>query len=162
MKKAFVCVLLGLFSLPAFANDGGIASIQVDQIKMQALTSEGEVARKIANPNFKITVKGGEAKKLQAILPSDITVMTAVYPELEKAYNESFKTLAVYSKGANGVTGKMLIISCSDAEMVHDEDGPKIVKTGKTECRITIEPSVAGLEEEMAGPLEPFEPKMCK
>ena len=68
MKKLIAVLSLVSMSATVFANDGGIAAIKVDQIKMRetAIKNGQEVIiKKIVNPSFTITLEGGEAKKLQ-------------------------------------------------------------------------------------------------
>lgn len=167
MKKTIlVSATIALASMLAQANDGGIAAIKVDQIKMRetAIKNGEEVlVRKIANPRFTITIEGGEAKKLQQILPSQVSVITAINPKIEKDYNESFKALGVYSLKSKNATSKGLLISCSDATL--SEDGAKVTKTGKSVCTIEIQgfDEVEGVYPgDMFGDSPEFKPKSCK
>lgn len=164
MKKIMAIISLVLTSSVAFANDGGIAAIKVDQIKMrETAIKDGKevVVKKIATPHFKITIEGGEAKKLQQILPSQVSVITSMYPEIAKDFKESFKTLGIYSEASKAASGKGITISCSDATL--NDEGNKVIKTGKSVCTISIEGYAK--DESPAdsfGDLQPFEPKSCQ
>ena len=163
MKKIIAMVSLLVISSTVIANDGGTAAIKVDQIKMRetAIKNGQEVTvKKIASPRYTITINGGEAEKLQQILPSMSSVFTTMYPESEKLYNDSFKSLGIYSEKSNGVSGKAISISCADA--VLNDEGTKITKTGKSECVIRIEAIEDGGESDIYGDVQTFEPKMCK
>ncbi len=171
MKKWILLLALTSATSASFANDGGIAAIKVDQIKMRetAFKNGQEVlVKKIALPRYQITLEGGEAAKLQKILPSQSSVLTSVQPEIKGAYEESFKSLGIYSDKSKEATSKVIDISCSDAEIktvpgkTSEEETYKVVKTGKTVCTITIE----GSEDDMApiqfGDMMEFNPKTCK
>ena len=160
MKRFVMALALLMMTAPALANDGGVAAITVDQIKMKELDSNHELKRKIANPNFEITLSGGEAKKLQQILPSMISVITAMQPELKKQYDETFKSLGIMSNASNGVTAKLMGITCSDGEVVSGSDGKMAIrKNGKTTCTISIN---TGLQADSFGETQVFEPKVCR
>ncbi|RYZ63473.1 MAG: hypothetical protein EOP05_23505 [Proteobacteria bacterium] len=137
MKFALAFVAL-MIAAPAFANDGGVAAIKVSEIKMREYNEQGQEVKRIANPNYKITFKGGEAAKLQKILPSTVSVITAIQPELAKAYAETFKTLGIYSGASQGIKSKVITINCSNGELVPNGDKSKIVKKSETECSIEI------------------------
>lgn len=154
-----------MFSAAAQANDGGVAAIKVSEIKMRELsTKTGEVIKSHKNPSFKILINGGEAKKLQKILPSTSSVLTAMQPELEKQFNETFKTLGIYSNKSNAATSKVITISCNDGELVPVGETGKLMiqKKAATECEITIN----GVEDEYAGDqfgdMQEFNPKTCQ
>lgn len=140
MKRFVVALALLMIAVPSLANDGGVAAISVDQIKMREMKSSGEIKQKIARPSFDIQLEGGEAKKLQQILPSEFSVITMMQPELTKEFNSTFKTLAIQSKDANGVTGKVIQIQCRDGELVSNANSDKLAikKLGKTICLISI------------------------
>ncbi len=162
MKFALAFVAL-MIAAPAFANDGGIAAIKVSEIKMREYNDQGKEVKRISNPNFRITLKGGEAKKLQQILPSTVSVVTAMQPELKKAYDETFKELGIYSTESQGVKGKTISISCADGVLKADpKDNSKmmIVKSKESECSITIMGSSS--DESVAdyfGDMQTFAPK---
>jgi hypothetical protein len=170
MKKLMLALTLGLAATSAQANDGGIAAIKVDQIKMRETklnqsTGEEEVVRRIANPSFTITISGGEAEKLQQILPSEVSVLTAMQPELAAEFNKSFKSLGVYSDKTTGVTGKVITISCSDAELkqVKDTDKYKVQKKAQSTCTIRIQGLAEGADgADSMGDAQTFEPKACR
>jgi hypothetical protein len=162
MKK--LIVLMSLISVSAFANDGGIAAIKVDQIKMREIgLKDGQevILKKIVNPSYKIIIEGGEAAKLQKILPSQVSVITSMVPSIKKDFDQTFKSLGIYSDKSAAASSKVLTISCSDGEFNSNYD--KIIKTGKSVCTITIN----GLTEEDAsaadyfGDAQKFEPKTC-
>lgn len=164
----FVCLaLLSLISFGAFANDGGVAGVKVSEIKMreyQVNNGQESELRRIVKPNFKIFFSGGEARQLQKALPSVYSVLTSMQPEIAEIFNESFKTLAIYSDKSDAASSKIINISCNDAEMKFDDNGKvRIVKTGKSTCEITIN----GLENDenvndYLGDVSPFEPKTCE
>lgn len=165
MKKIMAIIsLVFTSSLVVLANDGGIAAIEVNQIKMRetAIKNGKEVVvKKIANPRFTITLEGGEAKKLQQILPSQTSVITSLYPEIARDYNESFKTLGIYSEASNAASSKGIVITCSDATL--DSEKNKVIKTGKSVCTISIQ----GYAKEESpvdnmGDIHTFEPKSCR
>ncbi len=161
MKNIIATISLIFTSPVLFANDGGIAAIKVDQIKMrETAIKEGKevVVKKIAHPHFTIRFEGGEAKKLQQILPSQVSVITSIYPEIAKDFNESFKTLGIYSEASKAATGKGIIISCSDATL--NDEGNKVIKTGKSVCTINIEGYAKDESpSDNFGDLQPFDPK---
>ena len=164
MKKMITILGLAFMSSTVFANDGGIAAIKVDQIKMRETAlknGQDVVVRKIVNPSFTITLEGGEAKKLQQILPSVSSVITAMNPQIAKDYNESFKSLGIYSDTSKEASSKGLTISCSDA--VLNDAGDQITKTGKSVCTITIRGFSDGESAtDSYGDMMKFEPKSCK
>jgi hypothetical protein len=170
MKKLMLMLTLGLAAASAQANDGGIAAIKVNEIKMReaqinAKTGKEEVVRRIVNPNFTILIEGGEAEKLQKILPSEISVLTAMQPEIAAAFNASFKTLGIYSDKTAGASGKVITISCSDAELNYQEKTQKykIQKKGKSTCKITIQgvPEGADIGNQL-GDIQEFNPSSCR
>ena len=143
-------LFLALFAMPAFANDGGIAAIKVSQIKMREYkfnksTGKEEEVRRINSPYFKIMVEGEEADRLQKILPSERNVLTSMYPDLAKEFNDTFKSLGIYNNDlkSNGkvlVSSKVLTTACNSGELKFPEDGgkPNIVKRGQSNCVISI------------------------
>lgn len=149
----------------SMANDGGVAAIKVNEIRMREYKYENykeKEVRRISKPNFKITFSGGEAAKLQKILPSTVSVLTAMQPELKKAYEESFKTLGIYSEASNGVTSKVISISCSDADLVSaGNDKMKIVKKGQSSCEISIVGAEGDGASDYFGDMQEFVPA-CK
>jgi hypothetical protein len=172
MKFQALAVLSGLFvsatllgSL-ASANDGGVAAIKVNDIRMREYAiqngQEKEIKR-IAKPNFKITFSGGEAKKLQQVLPSEYSVITGMQPELKDKFNETFKTLGIYSDKSATVSGKLITINCVDGDLVpiEGQDGKsKIVKRAQTDCTLSIT-EVENAQDEL-GDISTFEPPVCK
>lgn len=145
MKNIFQILLVGIISFPvfAFANDGGIAAIRVHDIRMREYKFEDgteKEIRRIVKPNFKITFKGGEAAKLQQTLPSEVSVITGMQPEIAGQFNATFKSLGVYNHASADVSAKALTISCNDGSLVPiGETGKfKIVKKPETECTISI------------------------
>lgn len=163
LALAFVTMSSGL----AFANDGGIAAIKVDQIKMRETryqNGEEVIVKKYVEPNFTITFEGGEAEKLQKILPSELSVITAIDPSIEKQFNETFKTLGIYADKSAAASAKILTISCSNGELSFLEDGKaSIKKSGKTKCTIKIGGDAkAESLSEYFGDIGEFEPKTCQ
>jgi hypothetical protein len=158
---------LQLISPSLFANDGGIAAIKVNELRMREekfneKTNKLETVRKIANPNFVITFSGGEAKKLQKILPSKVSVLTLAQPELASVYNESFKTLGIYSDRTSKVSAKALSIRCWDAEEIYAGDRASIKKLPETKCEISIEGVPRDIDpSDLFGNLQSFEPAVC-
>ncbi len=161
MKK--LILLMSLVSVSAFANDGGISAIKVDQIRMREVGyKDGQevVVKKIVTPSYKIIIEGGEAAKLQKILPPQVSVLTAMNPGMKKDYENSFKSLGIYSDKSGTASSKIISISCSDAKMNDNYD--KVIKTGKSVCTISIQ----GLTENESavdyfGDVQKFEPKTC-
>jgi hypothetical protein len=120
MKILALCLFLPLM---ANANDGGIAGIKVSEIKMREYQEKNGVekeVRRIADPNFKIVFTGEQADRLQQILPSELSVISAMQPELAEEFNRTFKTLGVYNEAVKNSAGKVLVsaklltISCND------------------------------------------------
>lgn len=166
MKLSTVIATLGLLSsLQTFANDGGIAAIKVESIKMREVAmKDGEevIVKRISNPSYKIVIEGGEAAKLQKILPSESSVYPAMYPEQAKVYNESFKALGIYNDKTNTASAKIIDISCTDAKIEEANDKSKVVKLGKTTCTISINASSTDIvDPENFGDMQTFEPKTC-
>lgn len=133
----------GFAGAMAFANDGGVVAIKVNDIRMREYKLEDGVekeVRRIVKPNFKITFSGGEAAKLQKVLPSQISVITSMQPEIADQFAQSFKTLGIYSDKSPQVSSKVVTINCVDADLqsVGDEGRVKIVKKGQSECSIEI------------------------
>ncbi len=123
----------------AHANDGGTAAIKVSEIKMREYNDRGQEKKRITNPNFRIFITGEEAAKLQYILPSQVSVVTAMNPAIKDEYNRTFKALGIYNE-ASSVTSKVVMISCSDGELkTGGNDLPYIVKAAQSSCEITIQ-----------------------
>lgn len=163
MKKMFL--LITLLATSAFANDGGIASIKVDAIRMREfkfVDGKEVITNRIAAPSHKILIEGAEAKKLQKILPSVFSVITAIQPDLKAQFDDSFKSLGIYSNDSQIAKGKALEISCSDADLVSlGNDKYKVVKNGKPSCTITINSNDPSVGPDW-GDSSTFEPKVCK
>ncbi len=139
--KSIIIVALSLGLNTVYANDGGVAAIQVSEIKMREYDKRGNEVRRLTEPHFKIFFSGNEAKKLQKILPSQSSVVTTMNPAIASKYAETFKTLGIYSE-ASAVTSKVLMISCSDGEMVTNAAGkPDVKKSAETTCEISIDAS---------------------
>lgn len=143
MKKMILLGAMILGSFSALANDGGVVAIKVNDIRMREYKYEDGVEkeiRRIIKPQFKITFQGGEAAKLQKILPSQLSVITSMQPEIKNEFDKSFKTLGIYSEKSTQVSAKVLTVTCVDAdiESVGDEGKVKIVKKGQSECTIEI------------------------
>lgn len=167
MKKIFLG--LTLLSAVAMANDGGMAAIKVDAIRMREVKYDDmgkEVTVKsFTNPSHKIIIEGKEALKLQKILPPTVSVITMMQPELAKSYAESFRALGIYSDDSKVAKSKVLSIDCSDAELktINEKTGKMgIVKTGKPTCTISIYGSENGAAGDNFGDIQDFEPKVCK
>lgn len=165
--KQLVLSLITLFSLSAFANDGGIAAIKVSDIRMREYeirNGQEQELRRIVKPNFKILVNGEEAAKLQKILPPVLSVITGMQPEIADQFNESFKTLGIYSKASNVASAKYITIECNDADLKSDGSGKiTIVKKSRSECTIEIRGLDANEEiGDYFGDVNPFEPKTCQ
>lgn len=155
-----------MFSAAAQANDGGVAAIKVSEIKMREVDQRtGEVVKSHKNPSFKILITGGEAKKLQKVLPSTVSVITAMQPELKKDYDDTFKSLGIYNETSNAATSKVITISCADGELVRigDTDKFKVEKSAQSECEITINgvPSTEAASDYF-GDMQEFKPKTCQ
>jgi len=167
--KIFICLLL----LPLFAsaNDGGIAGIKVSEIKMREYQEKDGVekeVRRIADPNFRIVFSGEQADRLQQILPSVLSVITGMQPEIADEFNRTFKSLGVYneavknSSGKTLVSAKLLTISCNDGELVPgDNENMKIVKAGESRCQISIISTGEQSPTEWNN-ISEFEPGTCK
>ena len=163
MNKFMLIFTIILSATISHANDGGIAAIKVNQIKMRetAFKNGHEViVRKITKPSFVISFEGGEAEKLQKVLPSEVSVITSMHPEIAEAYAQSFKALGIYSKPSSAATPKALQISCSDATL--SNSGDAVIKTGKTVCTITVMSNEDGQAEDLFGGMQNFDPKVCK
>jgi hypothetical protein len=173
--KTYGLILAALaLSVPALANDGGIASLKVQEIKMREYAlkdGDRKEVKRIANPDFTIFVNGAEANKLQKILPPTRSVFTAMYPKLAKEYNETFKSLGIYSdatkdgSGKTLVTSKVITISCDDGEIQGlDNNNPRIVKRGSTRCQVQINAVPEGTyPEDYLGDTDSFDPaEVCR
>lgn len=166
MKKMIAILALVSTSSTVFANDGGIAAIKVDQIKMREMAiknGEQVIVNRISKPSYKIIIEGGEAAKLQKILPSTSSVFTGMHPGEAKTYKESFKSLGIYSDKSTEASGKAITISCSDAVIgvIGGSDDDRVIKTGKSVCTIEINAVEEGADL-MFGDMQTFEPKSCK
>ena len=144
---AFSVLSVGL-SFPALANDASVASIRVDEIRMReyGIQNGREVElRRLTHPNFRMTFSGGEARKLQSILPSlkGAVIANPQYMDNPQDYFDSFKSLVVYSDPSvsqrTGVTNKGIQIHCNDGEMVDLPNGRvRVRKLDKSTCTISI------------------------
>ena len=165
MKLSGLIAVLAFTTL-AHANDGGMAGIKVSEIKMREYAlknGERVIKKRITNPNFQITIKGSEARKLQMILPSTFNVLTSIQPELAEIYKDSFKALGIFSEKSAGASSKFVSIDCSDADQIQVGDKVKIVKRKPEDATCTI--SINGsndIEDPDFGDMMPFEPKVCK
>lgn len=163
MKKLLLAATM-LASVLVQANDGGVAAIKVDQIRMREtalINGSDTIVKRIAKPSYSIVIEGGEAAKLQKILPSTVSVFTGMFPDQAQAYKDSFKQLGIYNEASKGITSKVLSISCSDATF--NSAGNKVVKTGKSVCTITINAVEDGVSaSDSFGDAQTFEPKTCK
>lgn len=169
-SKILVGLLLTILGAQAFANDGGMAAIKVKEIKMRSMQLKNSQWKEepVLNPHYKIVISGEEASKLQKILPSQVSVVTAMQPEIKDAYNESFKALGVYNKAVkNGnqvqVYPKVLTISCADATLDSDGNGKmRVSKTGQSECVIEIHKIEKDDDAaDYFGDAQTFEPGQC-
>lgn len=143
MTKIILLGSLVFASATAFANDGGVVAIKVNDIRMREYKYEDGMekeVRRIVKPQFKITFTGGEAAKLQKILPSQVSVITSMQPEIADAFAKSFKTLGIYSDKTPQVTSKIVTINCVDADLesIGETGKVKLVKKGQSECSIEI------------------------
>jgi hypothetical protein len=151
----------------SYANDGGIAVIKVNEIKMREykiINHEETEVRRIADPYYKISLKGGEAAKLQKILPSIASVITTMQPELKEQFEKTFKNLGLYNPVKEGVSEKVMTVECNDGQLVQTAAGKwKIVKANESTCKISIYPrKVVGDNGDIFGDEFPWEPKSCK
>lgn len=166
MKRILiVCqIIIGIQSL--YANDGGIAVIKVDEIKMREykIKNHEEVEiRRIADPHYKIIIKGDEASKLQKVLPSVASVITVMQPELKEVFDQTFKSLGIYNPKKPGISEKVMTLDCYDGELKLEGEKYKIVKAPESTCKISIYPrSVVGDNGDVFGDGFPWEPKTCK
>ena len=150
----------------AYANDGGIAVIKVNEIKMREYKlinhQETEIKR-ITNPYYKIVIKGDEAVKLQKILPSEASVITVMQPELKIPFEETFKNLGIYNPAKPGISEKVMTFECNNGQLKLVNDKYIIVKSPDTTCTISIYPrTVVGENGDIFGAEFPWEPKSCK
>ncbi|MGZ3789343.1 MAG: hypothetical protein ACXVLQ_12520 [Bacteriovorax sp.] len=149
-----------------YANDGGIAVIKVNEIKMreyQLINNQETEVRRIPNPYYKIILKGAEAAKLQKVLPSVASVITVMQPELKKVFEETFKNLGIYNPPKEGISEKVMTFECNDGELKSVGGKFKIIKAGESTCKISIYPrSVVGENGDIFGDGFPWEPKSCK
>ncbi len=150
----------------AYANDGGIAVIKVNEIKMREyklINHQEREVRRITNPYYKITLKGDEAVKLQKILPSVASVITTMQPELKKVFEETFKNLGIYNPPKEGVSEKVMTFECNDGELKLVNGKYVVIKHGDSTCTISIYPrSVVGDNGDIFGDGFPWEQKTCK
>lgn len=163
MKMALFA-MISVFAAVAIANDGGIAGIKVNEIRMREYSwknGEEKEIRRITDPNFKITFSGLEARKLQQALPSEFSVITSMQPELKPEFDRTFKALGIYSDKTAQVTEKVVTIRCTDGELesIGETGKMRIKKKAQTECEISI---VRGDAADMLGDVAPFEPGQCR
>ncbi len=176
MFKSLILAAAIVTAGSALANDGGIAVIKTSEIKMREYkldpkTYQEVEVRRITDPNFKITIKGEQAINLQKLLPPSRTVLTGMYPELAKEYNETFRVLGIYSnpvkdkKGKTLVTGKAITIDCSNGELIFPDNGdkPSIKKATSTSCTLSIVADEDAVGNDLFGGADTFDPgEMCK
>lgn len=167
VKRIVISASMAITTQLTYGNDGGIAVIKVNEIKMREykiINHQETEVRRIANPYYKIILKGDEAAKLQQILPSVASVITTMQPELKKQFEETFKNLGIYNPPSSGVSEKVMTFECNDGELVSIGNGKfKIVKAGDSTCKISIYPrNVAGDNGDIFGASFPWEPKSCK
>ena len=109
MKTLFEILSVLALSSQAFANDGGMAVIDVKDLE----SNKGEVA---------ITLKGGDAANLMKILPAEASALSAM--------KNHFKSLGI-TNNANS-----LVISCADAKV--DEETFKVIPLKREDINCTI------------------------
>jgi hypothetical protein len=166
IKKIVIAATMSISTQLIYANDGGIAIIKVNEIKMreyQLINNQEKEIRRISNPHYKIILKGAEADKLQKILPSVASVITVMQPELKKVFGETFKNLGIYNPPKEGISEKVMTFECNDGELKYVGGKYKIIKAGESTCKISIYPrSVVGENGDIFGDGFPWEPKSCK
>lgn len=145
----------------------GLSAIKVNEIKMEETVFRGgteNTVRKIPNPRFKISIKGGQAKQLLKILPTPpLMLMGSMTAKDQKLFKESFGGLVIYSEGSITARPKSLVIDCNRASMDYSHDTPKVRPKKQTECTI----SIIGTNDEGQNEiydwteLEEFAPKKC-
>jgi len=167
IKRIVISASMVISTQIAYANDGGIAVIKVNEIKMREykiINHQETEVRRIADPYYKIILKGDEASKLQKILPSVASVITTMQPELKEQFDKTFKNLGIYNPAKEGISEKVMTFECNDGELVSMGNGKfKIVKAGESTCKISIYPrKVVGDNGDIFGDGFPWEPKSCK
>jgi hypothetical protein len=116
-----------LFSTSAFANDGGIAFVDVKGINPGPMR-DGQV----------IKFYGEDAGKFMKLLPSSSTVLDAMVPPQEaelRKMNE--RSLLIASNGWN------LVMSCSGIKIVDEATSnggsqPRVVPAPQVECQVSL------------------------
>lgn len=167
VKRIVISATMAISTQLVYANDGGIAVIKVNEIKMREykiINHQETEVRRISDPYYKIILKGDEANKLQKILPSVASVITTMQPELKKTFDETFKNLGIYNPATPGVSEKVMTFECNDGQLVSIGNGKfKIVKAGESTCKISIFPrKVVGDNGDIFGDGFPWEQKSCK
>lgn len=167
VKRIVLTATMAVTTQLAYSNDGGIAVIKVNEIKMREykiINHQETEVRRIPDPHFKIILKGKEANKLQKILPSVASVITTMQPELKEQFEKTFKNLGIYNPPKEGISEKVMTFECNDGELVPDGNGKfKIVSAGESTCKISIYPrSAVGDNGDIFGDGFPWEPKSCK
>lgn len=166
VKRIVIVASMAITTQLVYANDGGIAVIKVNEIKMREykiINNQETEVRRISNPYYKIILKGDEAAKLQKILPSVASVITTMQPELKKAFEETFKNLGIYNPPKEGISEKVMTFECNDGMLKNVGGKFKIVKLGESTCKISIYPrSVVGDNGDIFGSGFPWEPKTCE
>ncbi len=166
VKRIVISASMVLTTTLAYANDGGIAVIKVNEIKMREyklINHQETEVRRISDPYYKIILKGDEAAKLQKILPSVASVITTMQPELKKVFDETFKNLGIYNPPKEGVSEKVMTFECNDGSLKLVGTKYTIVKAGQSICTISIYPrSVVGDNGDIFGDGFPWEQKTCK
>ena len=85
MKQLLVLGLtLASFACPAMADDGGVVGISVKDLTVTKVSFPDSGIRHdpVVQPNYEIKLTGGQAAKLLRILPSQLYVITGMYPEV--------------------------------------------------------------------------------
>ncbi len=166
IKRIVIVASIAITTHLAYANDGGIAVIKVNEIKMreyQIINHQETEIHRFPNPYYKIFINGAEAAKLQKILPAVASVVTTMQPELKKVFEETFKNLGIYNLGTSTVSEKVMTVECNDGEIKSVNGKFKIIKHADSTCTISIFPrSVVGDNGDIFGDGFPWEQKTCK
>ena len=140
MRSLFIA-LAAVFSMGAFANDGGVAYINVKGIDPTRTTDEYGVTQ-VAE------FYGKDITKFMQILPPSFSVISSDFPQ----FGDNYKSLALVSNG------NILMINCEAGEMQFPGDGTFtfVPYAQGPKCRITLQRRQYDLGDYLGDPV-PFE-----
>lgn len=147
MKAVFALIVVSLAGQLTWADDTGFMAISVKDLQFNTSTWEmgGKNTRtpiSVEEKQYVVDANGNEAAKLMAMLPSESSVLEAMYEKDQqwvKTYRANFKTLAI--TGANNQP--WVLVSCQggklDTDHMQEGQPPKFTAyTDGTHCQIQV------------------------